>query len=240
MQAAHNSFPVLDQMLRTTVAGTVGAVLQRLIIAAALGGAIGVEREMKHRPAGLRTNMFLCFGAALFTMLSLLMAGPGGQDQTRIASQIIAGIGFIGAGSILHPRSTIVHGVTTAATIFVVAAIGMCTGAGMMIPAALATGLVLIGLFLLGLLERHIFVHPYQANYEATAGSTGELDRVLEQAREGRLSKLVDVKLSNADQATRLEFVLEAQPKMHHKLRQTLHDAFDSRRILSFRSSEQE
>ena len=133
----HDSLPFLDKTLQASAAITAAMVLQRLIVAAALGGAIGLERQMKHRPAGLRTNMFMCFGSALFTMLSALLAG-GGQDQTRIAAQIIAGIGFIGAGSILHSREG-VQGVTTAATIFVVAAIGMCAGAGLMFPAALAT-----------------------------------------------------------------------------------------------------
>ena len=155
----HDSFPFLDRTLQASAASTAAMVLQRLIVAAALGGAIGLERQMKHRPAGLRTNMFMCFGAAMFTMLSTLLAGSG-QDQTRIAAQIIAGIGFIGAGSILHSREG-VQGVTTAATIFVVAAIGMCAGAGLMLPATLATILVLFGLMILGVLEQHVFVRPY-------------------------------------------------------------------------------
>jgi putative Mg2+ transporter-C (MgtC) family protein len=240
MQAIHNAFPVLDEMLHASVASTVGSVLERLVVAAALGGVIGIERERKHRPAGLRTNMFMCFGAAMFTMLSMLMAGPGGQDQTRIAAQIISGIGFIGAGSILHPRGGVVRGVTTAATIFVVAAIGMCTGAGLMIPAALATALVLFGLLILGLIEIHIFVRPYPAVYQVSGDSTPELFTLLELARESRRSRLIDVKFSSAPPASQVEFTLEAQPEIHQKLRQKLRDEFEKHKIISFSSSEQE
>ena len=74
----------------------------RLVLAAFLGGAIGLERELSHKPAGLRTNLFICFGAAMFTILSEQMVAPGVGDRSRIASNIIPGIGFIGAGSILH------------------------------------------------------------------------------------------------------------------------------------------
>src|SRR5262245_65811207 len=93
--------------------------LARLLLAAVLGGIIGLERELKHRPAGLRTNMFMCFGSAMFTVISLELGAP--SDPTRIAAQVITGIGFIGAGSILRARGG-VTGLTTAATIFVVAA----------------------------------------------------------------------------------------------------------------------
>ena len=229
----------LRETLHASAAATSGAVLQRLIVAAALGGVIGLERERKHRPAGLRTNMFMCFGAAMFTMLSMLLAGPGGQEQSRIAAQIIAGIGFIGAGSILHSRGG-VQGVTTAATIFVVAAIGMCAGAGLMIPATLATTLVLFGLLILGLLEKHIFVRPYRAIYQAVAPGTNELYALLDKARQGRNSRLVDVKMSSAEHAAQVQFTLEAHADTHQSLQQKLRAEFDNHRIASFSSSEQE
>ena len=234
-----NGTPFLNETLQASAAATAGAVLQRLIVAAVLGGFIGLERERKHRPAGLRTNMFMCFGAAMFTMLSMLLAGPGGQDQTRIASQIIAGIGFIGAGSILHARGG-VQGVTTAATIFVVAAIGMCTGAGLIVPATLATVLVLFGLLILGLLEQHIFVRPYSAVYQAAAATSNEIYALLEDAREARHSRLLDVKVSSEQHAAQVQFTLEAQPETHQRLQQKLRAEFDNHRIASFSSSEQE
>ena len=233
-----NATSFLNESLHASAATTAAAVLQRLIVAALLGGLVGLERERKHRPAGLRTNMFMCFGAALFTMLSILLA-PGNPDPTRIASQIIPGIGFIGAGSIMRERGG-VQGLTTAATIFVVAAIGMCTGAGMMMPAALATVVVIFGLLILGVWERHLFARPYSAIYEAAAAGTGELYGLLDQAREARHSRLLEVKISSAEHASQLQFTLEALPATHQMLQQKLRAEFDNHRIVSFSSSEQE
>lgn len=234
----HDWFPFLDRTLQATAASTVGTGLSRLIVAAVLGGAIGLERELKRRPAGLRTNMFMCFGAALFTMLSALLAGSG-QDQTRIAAQIIAGIGFIGAGSILHARGG-VQGVTTAATIFVVAAIGMCAGAGLMFPALLATILVVFALIILGILEQHVFVRAYSAAYQATAAGTEELYLLLDDKHRDKRSRLLDVKLTSQAEATQLEFTLQAQPETHKQLQKKLRDEFDTHKIISFSSTLQE
>src|SRR5215471_20874545 len=117
----------------------VWADVAKLLLAAFLGGAIGLERQTKHRPAGLRTNLFICLGAALFTLLSDQLAGAHTGDHTRIAAQIIPGIGFIGAGSILHARADLVTGITTAATIFVVASIGMAVGGGSYVIAIATT-----------------------------------------------------------------------------------------------------
>src|SRR5438094_740529 len=128
--------------------------LWKLLLAAALGGIIGLEREAKHRPAGLRTNLFICMGAAMFTLLSDQIAGQHTGDHTRIAAQIIPGIGFIGAGSIIHARGDLVTGITSAATLFVVASVGMAVGGGLYITAIFATGLILLCLFLLGSAEQ--------------------------------------------------------------------------------------
>src|SRR5947209_17466984 len=126
--------------------------MARLLLAAFLGGAIGLEREVHHKPAGLRTNLFICVGAAMFTVLSDKLAGAYGGDHTRIAAQIIPGIGFIGAGSILHSRGS-VTGLTTAATIFVVASIGMAVGGGLYLPAIFATLVIFLALDVLGYFE---------------------------------------------------------------------------------------
>jgi putative Mg2+ transporter-C (MgtC) family protein len=130
-------------------------VLGKLILATILGGAIGLEREVAGKPAGLRTNILICVGAALFTQLSIDIAQVGfssvGQpygDTTRIAAQIVSGIGFLGAGAILHGGGSVV-GLTTAATIWVVAAIGAAVGAGAYVDACGAT--ILIMLILVGL-----------------------------------------------------------------------------------------
>jgi putative Mg2+ transporter-C (MgtC) family protein len=126
------------------------SVLGKLLLATLLGGAIGIERELAGKPAGLRTNILICIGAALFTQLSIDIAQvgytQGGQpygDTTRITAQIVSGIGFLGAGAILHGGGTIV-GLTTAATIWVVAAIGVAVGAGAYIDALGATALIMV------------------------------------------------------------------------------------------------
>ncbi|HEU5260301.1 MAG TPA: MgtC/SapB family protein [Gemmatimonadales bacterium] len=102
-------------------------LLLQLMLATLLGGAIGLERELSGKPAGLRTNILICVGAALFTALSVDMS-LGRGDPARVAAQILPGVGFIGAGTILHARGS-VTGLTSAATIWVVAAIGMALGA---------------------------------------------------------------------------------------------------------------
>jgi MgtC family protein len=103
-------------------------VFLRLALAAALGGAIGLEREYRRKPAGLRTNILIALGSALFSVLSFEL-GSGAGSPDRIAAQIVTGIGFLGAGAILRSGAS-VHGLTTAATIWVNAAIGMAAGLG--------------------------------------------------------------------------------------------------------------
>lgn len=145
----------------------------RLLLAAVLGGIIGLERALKRRPAGLRTNMFICFGSALFTILSEELAGEFMGDHTRIAAQIIPGIGFIGAGSILHAKGG-VSGLTTAATLFVVASIGMACGGGLYLQATFATILILIALQFLGWTERWFNLKPQVMNYIIVTTKTAD------------------------------------------------------------------
>ena len=124
----------------------------QLGLATLFGGAIGLERELGGKPAGLRTNILICFGSVLYTKLSITMAA-GTADPTRIAAQIVTGVGFIGAGTILHARGAVV-GLTSAATIWVVAAIGVALGATFYWEAAVTTLLVLVVLRGLGQVER--------------------------------------------------------------------------------------
>jgi len=127
-------------------------LLVQLVLAVILGGVIGLERELKGKPAGLRTNILISIGATLFTVLSMRMAAEKG-DPGRVAAQILAGVGFIGAGTILHTRGA-VTGLTSAATIWVVAAIGMALGTGAYVEAVGATALVMIVLTGLARLEK--------------------------------------------------------------------------------------
>lgn len=151
MHAIAESLSVLPSWWPISVGASSSMV--RLLVATGLGGAIGLERELKHRPAGLRTNIMICFGAAMFTILSDRLAGPEVADRTRIAAQIITGIGFIGAGTILHEKGS-VSGLTSAATIFVTAGIGMAAGGGLFQTGFFATVLVVLSLIFLGEIER--------------------------------------------------------------------------------------
>ena len=125
-----------------------------LAVAIVLGAAVGLERELRSKAAGLRTNVLICVGSTLFTWLSIEIAGPYG-DPGRIAAQIVTGVGFIGAGTILHSRGHI-SGLTSAATIWLVAAIGVAVGAGAVLEATGATLFVLLVLGLLRPLERYL------------------------------------------------------------------------------------
>ncbi len=116
-------------------------IIEKVLIAAILGGIIGLEREVRHKPAGFRTHILVCMGSTLFTSLSYI-AFPG-SDPSRIASYVVAGIGFIGAGVILR-RGAMVVGLTTAATLWIVTAIGMAVGVGFYITAVVTSILTFI------------------------------------------------------------------------------------------------
>jgi putative Mg2+ transporter-C (MgtC) family protein len=130
-------------------------LLLRLLLAALLGGMIGLEREHSGKPAGFRTNLLICLGAALITEVSFSVALTANADPGRIAAQIVSGIGFLGAGTILHARGA-VFGLTTAATLWVVAAIGMAVGARNYLAAVIGTSLVMLALMILGRVEDHL------------------------------------------------------------------------------------
>jgi putative Mg2+ transporter-C (MgtC) family protein len=195
---------IFDSMHGEMASGFVATSLMRLVLAAILGGFIGLERELKHRPAGLRTNMFICFGAALFTVLSRALAAEP-SDYTRIAAQIIPGIGFIGAGSILHTRG-LTTGLTTAATLFVVASVGMAAGGGFYATACFATGVVLIVLFALGRLERTSNLKTLLTSYEVTGASVEEISEEVTRILEHRHHMMQNVVSGSTGEHIRLHF----------------------------------
>jgi putative Mg2+ transporter-C (MgtC) family protein len=119
-------------------------LILKLMLAAMLGGIIGLERELSHKEAGLRTNILIAIGSALITILSFKIAASSpGADPARLTAQIVTGIGFLGAGAIIQARFA-VHGLTTAATIWTVAAIGIAVGSGFYLLAFLVTLLVVL------------------------------------------------------------------------------------------------
>jgi putative Mg2+ transporter-C (MgtC) family protein len=196
---------VFGPVLETVLAGE---PLLRLMLAAALGGIIGLEREASGKPAGFRTNLLICLGAALITQLSIDVAAditlPGGfrSDPGRIAAQIVSGIGFLGAGTIIQARGSVV-GLTTAATLWVVAAIGMAVGAGAYVQALLGAMLVMLALMLLGRFEDYLLPYNFQeqtlrvtlaedsdlvAGIERHLNAAGHSARIIEMERQsGRL-----------------------------------------------------
>jgi putative Mg2+ transporter-C (MgtC) family protein len=129
-------------------------LIQRLLLAAAIGGLLGAERELRRKSAGFRTNILIALGAAIFTILSATLA-TGNADPTRITAQIVTGIGFLGAGTILRNRDG-VHGLTTAAMVWVNAALGMAAGGGQYRLAIIGGGIVLGVLLVLGPIEAAI------------------------------------------------------------------------------------
>ncbi|MGK7311683.1 MAG: MgtC/SapB family protein [Candidatus Longimicrobiales bacterium M2_2A_002] len=135
-------------------------LLGRMLLAATLGGIVGIEREWSGKPAGFRTNLLICVGAALLTELSVSVAMSSDPELTtadpaRIAAQIVSGIGFLGAGTIIQSRGS-VTGLTTAATLWVVAAVGMAVGLRAYPEAIGTTLLVMIALLLLGRVEPYL------------------------------------------------------------------------------------
>ena len=169
-------------------------LLLQLILAVLLGGVVGLEREISGKPAGLRTNILICVGAALFTTLSFTMS-LGRGDPARVAAQILPGVGFIGAGTILHTRGA-VTGLTSAATIWVVAAIGMALGAGAYMEAIGAT-------------QSHLVIH---AKPEPTA--LEELEALVRQT--GLEIESESSRRENVDLV--VEFELRGPKRLHDEL----------------------
>ena len=182
--------------------------LPKALLAIACGGLVGVEREVRRKPAGFRTNILICFGSMLFMWLSARVAStfaPGNPgDPGRIAAQVVTGIGFLGAGTIIQSRGYI-RGLTSAAMIWVVAAIGMLIGAGMSAVGAISTLLVLLVQFGLGLLERRFFGRCIYHDCEVTvADDRGSTRFEIEKVFRGLGAPLEHFKLQPAGDLMRL------------------------------------
>ncbi|HLQ62161.1 MAG TPA: MgtC/SapB family protein [Candidatus Acidoferrales bacterium] len=134
---------------------TDGELAIKLLLAMVLGILVGLEREYTHHPAGVRTMAMVALGACLFTALGQKLV-PGGQDPTRVAAQVVTGIGFLGAGAILRLGTSII-GLTTAASIWVVASIGMAVGFGYYTTGVVCALIVLLTLVLIRPIERRFF-----------------------------------------------------------------------------------
>lgn len=211
------------ELLRNELGVVLSSTLARLLLAALLGGIIGLERQLRHKPAGLRTNMFICFGSAMFTVLSRQLAGTP-ADSARIAAQIITGIGFIGAGSILHTRGS-VTGLTTAATLFVVAGVGMAAGGGLYLTACFATLIILIALVSLGRLEAAFFFKSFITTYEVTGRHLDAMLRELNSLLDSEQLTMQGVHIASAGPEPRLVFSVDCERDQQTAFSLRLHES---------------
>lgn len=196
----------------------VNHAIGRLLMACLLGGLIGLEREVNRKAAGVRTNLLICMGCAFFTLLSAVLAGDANPDKGRVASNIVQGIGFLGAGLIIHNRSR-VSGLTSAASVFVVASIGMACGAGLYAAAAVGAGIVIVSLELVGFLERRANLKMYSLVYEARGhDQTLMLTSILD-AMDTAGEQLTNVERDAIGELQRVTFPLTATKKQHERLR---------------------
>ncbi len=205
----------------------------RLLLAAVLGGAIGLERELRHRPTGLRTNLFICFGSAMYTIMSFKLAGEFSGDHTRIAAQIIPGIGFIGAGSIIHARAG-VTGLTSAATLFVVASIGMACGGGLYAPAVFATVMILLSLVLLGRMEERFSLKTFVTGYEVTGQDSDRVIGAVNSVLEDEHKVMQTVSVGRLAEKSRVQFTVEGTRKEHESLQARLRLLPEAEQVHSF------
>ena len=159
-------------------------ILIKLVSATILGGIVGLERELHDQPAGLRTHIIVCVGSALIMIVSLEMSSFSRMaDPSRIAAQVVTGIGFLGAGAIIRFGAS-VRGLTTAACLWTVAAIGLAVGANMYLPAIIVTIIVLLAIFVFDKLEKVIFRGKTYKKMIVTArdvpGLIGKMETVVE------------------------------------------------------------
>jgi putative Mg2+ transporter-C (MgtC) family protein len=217
----------------------VNGAIGRLLTACLLGGLIGLEREVNRKAAGVRTNLLICMGAAFFTLLSGVLAGDASPNKGQVASNIVQGIGFLGAGLILHNRSR-VSGLTSAASVWVVASIGMACGAGLYGAAVVAAMIVVLALEVVGFLERRANLKGYPLVYEARGrDQTLMLTSILD-AMDKAGERLSCVERDSIGELQRVVFAVTATKKQHERLRVHLHaePAIDA--LLTFRDPEED
>lgn len=195
----------------------------KLLLALACGAAIGLERELREKPAGLRTNMLICVGSTLITMVSIHLAtshavrGVNVSDPARVAAQIVSGVGFLGAGAIIQARGS-VHGLTTAATIWLMAGIGLSIGGGAYAPAIVATILLLVILRAVGLIERRVILpHRFVLFRVRADRKAGVLGAIQDAAGEKQI-KFETFKLERQDDRMVVEFAARCTKDMRDAL----------------------
>jgi putative Mg2+ transporter-C (MgtC) family protein len=211
----------------------------RVLLAAFLGGLVGLERTVHHKSAGIRTNMFICIGAAMFTILSDIIPDPSVADRTRIAANIVQGVGFLGAGAILHGKGG-VSGLTTAATIWVVASIGMAAGSGDYLLATFATVIILLALFVLGSIEARLGLIRLTMSYEIKGESAPKILDELNDLLEDRRLSMQGLQVGRSQNLSRVIFSVTCTLPQHEKLRADLKMRPDFESISTFNAVPEE
>ena len=225
------SFNMLEQMV--VVNGAVG----RLLLACVLGGAVGLERELNRKSAGVRTNLLICMGAAFFTLLSPVLAGEIGNNKGQEAANIVHGIGFLGAGLIIHNR-TRVSGLASAASIWVVASIGMACGAGLYAAAAVGAVIVIFALAVVGFLEHRVSLKAYPVTYEIRGHDQPQMLQSILDAMDGIRQRLTDIQTDTIGEIQRISFPLAATKRQHERLSAELQARPDIDTLFTFRDPE--
>ncbi len=192
-------------------------IFLKILLAAALGGIIGMERELSHKEAGLRTNILIAIGSTLITILSFKIAAMSpGADPARLTAQIISGIGFLGAGAIIQARFA-VHGLTTAATIWTVAAIGIAVGSGLYLVAFVVTIFVVIILtvfrYFIAYLEKQKQNYVYLIRTEEKASLLVDFRQVLSEIG----IKYTSARLNRKGSGFEFEIILSTSEKKNRE-----------------------
>ena len=211
----------------------------RLLVACVLGAAIGLEREVNRKAAGVRTNLLICMGSALFTIMSAVLAGPLTPDKGRVASNIVQGIGFLGAGLILHNRNRI-SGLTSAASVFVVASIGMACGAGLLPAAAVATAIVIVALQVVGFLERRASIKLFSLIYEVRGRDQTAMMQSILDAMDKAGERLATMDRDAIGDLQRVSFALSATRRQHERLFRQLAAESAIEKLLNFHDPEED
>ena len=193
-------------------------VLLRLVLAVLCGGLVGLEREYKRRPAGFRTHILICLGAAMATMTSQFLAQYMGYDtdMARLGAQVVAGIGFIGAGTIIVTKRQRVKGLTTAAGLWTVAIVGLCLGAGFYEGGIMVTLLVLLAELVLAKLESRMLRSSPEINLFVEYTDKSSLDEVLKMFREQNV-KILGVEITRSRQSEHHNATVIFSLRLHKK-----------------------
>lgn len=203
------------------------SVMIRMLLAVVCGGAIGIERSRKRRPAGFRTHILICLGAAMTTMTSqyLYLVLHLYTDVGRLGAQVVAGIGFIGAGTIIVTRNRRVKGLTTAAGLWVAAIVGLCCGAGYYEGAVLATALILMAELLFSKLEYKIMGNAQQVSLLIVYDDTSSLNEVIKYIHDFDV-KILDMEIHKGGEEGEKHPCAKCTLQMHRKIKANdlLHD----------------